>query len=185
VNRAELEVAIVAATEVIRQREVLVIGSQAILGTFGEAELPERATMSNEADIAALHDDASETLATLIDAELGEWSDFDRDHGFYVQGVSVRTAYLPDGWEARIVRVEPREHPDSVGLCLERHDLCAAKLARLDQKDLEFVQSLIDAGLVTPAVVRERITLITDDRFEPERKAAAIRWIRARDRTPE
>jgi hypothetical protein len=139
VKREELEIAIVAATEVIRQREVIVIGSQSVLGSFSEAELPERATMSNEADIASLHDDAAETLATLIDTGLGEWSDFDRDHGFYVQGVSVRTAYL------------------------------------------EFVDALIDSGLVTPSVVRERIALITDKRFEPERKAVATRWMRARE----
>jgi hypothetical protein len=71
VKREELELAIVAATEIIRQREVLVIGSQSILGSFSEAELPERATMSNEADMASLHDDEAETLATLIDAALG------------------------------------------------------------------------------------------------------------------
>jgi hypothetical protein len=181
VKREELEFAIVAATEIIRQREVLVIGSQSILGSFSEAELPERATMSNEAGMAPLHDDEAETLATLIDAALGVWSDFDRDHGFYVQGVSVRTAYLPDGWESRVMRVEPRGHPDSVGLCLERHDLCAAKLARFDQKDLEFVDALIDSGLVVPSVIRERLALITDKRFEPERKATATRWMRARE----
>src|SRR5665213_3191814 len=104
-KREQLEVAVIAATEIIRQREVLIIGSQAILGSYPEDQLPERATMSNEVDIALLGDDASETLADLIDGQLGEWSDFDRDHGFYVQGVSVRTAYLPDGWQERLVRV--------------------------------------------------------------------------------
>jgi hypothetical protein len=182
VKRRELELAIVAATEVIRQREVLVIGSQSILGSFSDTELPERATMSNEADIASLQDDAAETLATMIDAALGEWSDFDRDHGFYVQGVSVRTAYLPEGWESRLIRVVPPGHPHSVGLCLERHDLCAAKLARLDQKDFEFVDALVDSGLVTPAIIRKRISLITDPRFLPEQKAAATRWAKARER---
>ena len=110
-----------------------------------------------------------------------KWSDFDRDHGFYVQGVSVRTAYLPDGWESRLVRVEPRGHPDSVGLCLERHDLCAAKLARFDPKDCEFVDALIESGLVEPATIRARLDQITDERFEPERKRVATRWVRARE----
>jgi hypothetical protein len=181
VKREELELAIVAATAIIRQREVLVIGSQSILGTFSEADLPARATVSNEADVASLHDDAAETLATLIDATLGEWSEFDLEHGFYVQGVSVHTAYLPDGWETRVIRVEPPGHADAVGLCLERHDLCAAKLARFDQKDVEFVDALISAGLVTPSLIRERLALITDARFEPDRKAVAIRWVRARE----
>jgi hypothetical protein len=180
-KREQLEVATIAATEIIRQREVLIIGSQAILGSYREEQLPERATMSNEVDIAPLGDDASETLADLIDGQLGEWSDFDRDHGFYVQGVSVRTAYLPDGWQDRLVRVEPRGHPDSVGLCLEPHDLCAAKLARFDQKDCEFVEALIDANLVAPSVIRARIGQITDNRFEPARKKVATRWVNARE----
>ncbi len=102
-RREDLELATIAATEIIRQREVRIIGSQAILGSYSEDELPARATMSNEVDIASLDDDASETLADMIDGQLGEWSDFDRDHGFYVQGVSVSTAYLPDGWESRLV----------------------------------------------------------------------------------
>jgi hypothetical protein len=182
-RRQDLELATIAATAIIKQREVLIIGSQAILGSYGEGELPARATMSNEVDIASLNDDASETLADMIDGELGEWSDFDRDHGFYVQGVSVRTAYLPDGWEDRLVRVEPRGHPDSIGLCLEPHDLCAAKLARFDPKDCEFVEALIGAGLVAPSMIRSRLDRITDDRFEPERKRMASRWIKARERS--
>lgn len=176
----DLELTTIAATEIIKQREVLIVGSQAILGSYGEDELPARATISNEVDIAPLNDDASETLAALIDGELGEWSDFDRDHGFYVRGVSVRTAYLPDRWEDRLLRIEPRGHPDSIGLCLEPHDLCAAKLARFDPKDCEFVEALIDARLVEAAAVRSRIDRIMDDRFEPERKRVASRWIKAR-----
>ncbi|HEX3678992.1 MAG TPA: DUF6036 family nucleotidyltransferase, partial [Galbitalea sp.] len=154
-----------------------------ILGSYGEDELPPRATASNEVDVSPLNDDPSETLADLIDGGLGEWSDFDRDHGFYVQGVSVRTAYLPVGWEGRLVRVEPRGHPDSIGLCLEPHDLCAAKLARFDPKDCEFVEALILAQLVTPAIIRDRIDRITDVQFEPERKRVATRWIWARERS--
>ena len=179
-KREDLELATIKATEIIRQREVLIIGSQAILGSYSEGELPARAIMSNEVDMASLNDNAAETLADLIDAELGEWSDFDRDHGFYVQGVSVRTAYLPLGWETRLVRVEPRGHQDSVGLCLEPHDLCAAKLARFDTKDCEFVDALIEAGLVEPATIRARLDQITDERFEPQRKRASTRWIKAR-----
>jgi hypothetical protein len=181
-NRAERELAIASATQIIRQRQVLVIGSQSILGSFSKEELPARATMSAETDIAPLDDDAAETLATLIDALLGEWSDFDRKHGFYVQGVSVRTAYLPEGWETRLVRVEPSTQPGSVGLCLEPHDLCAAKLARFEPNDREFVDALVDSGLVNASAISERIALIRDPRFLPGTQAAAARWIGARIR---
>jgi hypothetical protein len=184
-KRSELEEAIVAATEIIRQREVLIIGSQAILGTFDEDSLPPSTTMSVEVDMAPLRDDAAETVANILDGALGEWSPFDEAHGFYVQGVSVKTAYLPDGWAGRTVAVIPPGHPDTTGRCLERHDLCAAKLARGDEKDRGFVDDLAAVGLVDPAIVLDRILSITDPRFETTRKAIAVRWIKHRIRQRE
>ena len=73
-KRRELEEAIRHATRVTEQREVLVIGSQAVLGSYDETQLPERATLSEEVDIAPITDDADYTLATLNYANLGEWS---------------------------------------------------------------------------------------------------------------
>lgn len=149
-TRTELEEAIRHATRVTQQREVLVIGSQAILGSYNEGELPERATMSEEVDIAPITDDEDYTLATIIDAELGEWSQFHQDHGFYVQGVNVTTAVLPNGWEARTVLVAPDGPDGPFARCLDPHDLCAAKLVRGEAKDLEFVDALVEAGLIDP-----------------------------------
>ena len=81
-KRSELAIAIRTATEIICQDEVLVIGSQSILGSFDESELPAIATFSVEVDIAPLHDDSEETAATLLDGQAGEWSDFHEAHGF-------------------------------------------------------------------------------------------------------
>ena len=47
-RRDQLEHAIRAACQIIGRPEVIVLGSQAILGTFHEDELPARATMSGE-----------------------------------------------------------------------------------------------------------------------------------------
>lgn len=176
-KRAELEHAIVTAANLIQEVEVLVIGSQSILGTFNESELPLAATMSQEVDIAPLHDDERESLATQIDAGAGEMSPFDIEHGFYVQGVSVRTAFLPEGWAHRVVRVIPREHPHISGLCLDVHDLCAAKLGRSEQKDREFVAALVKAQLVDPQEVTHRIALITDSRLNSETRALAMGFL--------
>lgn len=150
-TRKELEEAIRHATRVTQQREVLIIGSQAILGSYDEGQLPERATLSEEVDIAPITDDEDYTLATIIDAELGEWSQFHQDHGFYVQGVNVTTAVLPNGWEARTVQVAPDGPGGALARCLDPHDLCTAKLVRGEAKDLEFVDALVGAGLIEPA----------------------------------
>lgn len=55
------------------------VGSQAILGTFLEEELPPEATVSIEVDILPIADDNAETsrLADLIEGVAGEFSPFE------------------------------------------------------------------------------------------------------------
>ncbi len=50
-RRDQLEHAIRTACQSIQQREIIVVGSPAILGTYDESQLPAAATMSIEADI--------------------------------------------------------------------------------------------------------------------------------------
>lgn len=47
-RRDQLEHAIRTACQIIHQSEVIVVGSQAILGTYDESQLPAAATMSIE-----------------------------------------------------------------------------------------------------------------------------------------
>jgi hypothetical protein len=58
---------------------VIVVGSQAILGTFREDQLPAEATMSAEIDILPIADDNDETsrLADIIEGVAGEFSPFE------------------------------------------------------------------------------------------------------------
>ena len=177
-KRDELETAIVAASAAIGQSHVLVIGSQAILASFDESLLPSRAYQSREVDIAPLEDDERESLATLIDVAVGEWSSFDLKHGYYVQGVSVRSAFLPDGWAGRLVEVRPTNATNIFGLCLEPHDLCAAKMGRNDEKDREFVAALVNARLVDAQRILTRIDRINDSRFTRPHRAAAVSFVR-------
>lgn len=163
-KRSELEVAITTATEIIRQDKVLVIGSQSILGTYNESQLPAIATFSEEVDIAPLKDDENETAATLLDGQAGEFSDFHSKNGFYIQGVGTRTAILPSGWKTRLVPVVPPGFPSTTGLCLDPVDLCVAKLIAGREKDTIFVDALIGAGLISPKTLRDRIGLLADGR---------------------
>lgn len=176
-TREDLELAIIASCRIIRRNNVLVIGSQSILGSFTELELPTRATMSQEVDIAPLSDDEHESLSTCLDVFAGEWSEFDREHGFYIQGVSIRTAFLPVNWAERLVHVVPAMDSEVVGPCLEPHDLCAAKIARNESKDREFVQALVSEGLVSAVTIADRIQSIVDDRFLLPQKMASLSFI--------
>jgi hypothetical protein len=93
------------------------------------------------------------------------------------QLAEANTAVLPDRWRERAVEIEVTGHPDIVGICPEAHDLCASKMARNEDKDREFVGALVDAGLVDPRLLRNRLDEITDIRLEPARKRGARQFV--------
>jgi hypothetical protein len=107
-RRDQLEHAIRTACQIIGRREVIVVGSQSILGTFREDQLPPAATMSVEVDILPIAADNEETarLADLIEGVAGEFSSFEELHGFGIDGVDLETSALPAGWRDRLVKVQ-------------------------------------------------------------------------------
>jgi hypothetical protein len=112
-RRDQLEHAIRTACQIIERPEVIVVGSQAILGTFGEDELPGEATMSSEIDILPIAESDEETvqLADRIEGVAGELSPFEQLHGFSIDGVDLQTSALPEGWRDRLVKVQNANPP--------------------------------------------------------------------------
>lgn len=127
-RRDQLEHAIRTACQIIGRNEVIVVGSQSILDTFREDQLPADATMSVEIDILPIADDNSETerLADLIEGVAGEFSPFEELHGFSIDGVDLSTSALPTGWRGRLVKVQnantaaPDGEPQFTGWCLDK-----------------------------------------------------------------
>lgn len=152
-NRDQLERIVRAACRITGEPELLVIGSQAILGSFSEEELPAEAIRSIEADLAAF-DDPDDLKADQIDRGIGEDSQFHATFGVYGQGVSVSTAVLPAGWRDRLVRLDT---DSGAGLCLEKHDLVLSKLARGDTRDYEYASSLVRNRLVETEILANRL----------------------------
>jgi hypothetical protein len=169
-RRDQLEHAIRTACQIIDRREVIVVGSQAILGAYGEDELPAAATMSVEIDILPIAAEEEETvqLADLIEGVAGEFSPFEETHGFSIDGVDLRTSVLPEGWRDRLVKIQnintagPSGEPEFIGWCLDKEDLCVAKLCALREKDRNFVEALLDAGLVDSTVIETRLRALGD-----------------------
>jgi hypothetical protein len=85
---------------------VIVVGSQAILGTYDETELPSAATMSIEVDILPIADSNEETARLASSRESPASSPFEELHGFSIDGVDLDTAVLPGGWRERLVKVQ-------------------------------------------------------------------------------
>jgi len=177
-NRDQLAHLLRAAGNATGQLEILVIGSQAILGTFDPAELPDVTTVSIEADLGILDDDDDQT-SDLIDGVIGEFSPFHVMYGYYGQGISVTTAVLPDGWRGRLVLFETAATQPARGWCLEPHDLIIAKLVRGDPKDYDFADALVRVDAVHPSVLSDRLAL-TD--LSDAVCARIGRWINAGSR---
>ena len=155
-KREQLEHVLRAASHVAGDSEILVIGSQAILGGIPEERLPLEATASMEVDVA-FFDDPDESKADQVDGAIGELSPFHEKFGYYAQGVSVSTATLPAGWRERLVLIDTASTRPGRGYLLEPHDCVVSKLVAGREKDLAFAAALLEAGLVDPTVIAERI----------------------------
>ena len=155
-KRSDLEHIIRASGDVLHENQVIIVGSQSILASFPEKMLPIEAARSLEVDVLPLNDPAG-TKADLIEGALGEFSSFDEKFGIHADGVSDETSVLPEGWRDRLIPYLNRNTNGITGLCLERHDLCVAKLVANRDKDREFVGALLRAGIVEPAVILSRM----------------------------
>lgn len=151
-KRSELEHVIRAAGAIAGDCEVVVIGSQAILGQFPDA--PVSLLASAEADVYPLN---RPELADLIEGSIGEGSAFHELFGYYAQGVDERTATLPRGWLQRLVRILNPNTNGIAGLCLEVHDLAISKYVAGRPKDLEFTRELARHRMTDQATLRIRL----------------------------
>lgn len=171
-KRRDLEHLIRAAAAVTDESEIVVIGSQSILGAVPHA--PDELLRSMEADLYPLH---RPELADLIDGSIGELSPFEERFGYYAQGVGPRTAILPKGWEDRLVKVQGPGTDLKIGWCLEPHDLAASKLAAGRDKDWSFVDALLRHRIVDSDMLQTRLAALPVAAPLRERLA---RWVLAR-----
>jgi hypothetical protein len=151
-TRSDLEHLIRAAGTIAGDRELVIIGSQAVLGQFPEA--PGILSRSMEADLYPL---SRPELADAIDGALGEGSTFHRTHGYYAQGVGPDTATLPNKWKRRLVRIDNPNTGGFAGLCLEVHDLAISKYVAGREKDREFTRALARYEMTSKATLFERL----------------------------
>ena len=169
-TRDQLEHTIRAACDVSKDTELWIFGSQALLGEYPDA--PDSLRASIEVDIQPKN---RPEAVDIIDSALGELSMFHQTHGFYVHGISIDSAILPDGWEHRAKPVsDPISTRGKTGWCIESHDLAASKLAAYRPKDKEFVRQLLIEKMIDDKVLTERIGFL---KIEGQLRERLIRWV--------
>ena len=152
-TRKELEHVIRAAAQIADDQELIVLGSQAVLGAFPDA--PPALLVSNEAD---LYPKNKPELADLIDGTIGELSPFHETFGYYAHGVAETTATLPAGWKDRLVPLSNENTLGATGWCLEVHDLLISKLVAGRDKDLTYAREAATHGMGDATILKERLT---------------------------
>lgn len=153
---ADFEHVLAAAADITDHDEIVVIGSQAILGSIERP--PKAMVQSLEADIYPLRDPEA---AVDIDGSLGDGSQFHVAHGYYAHGVGPETAKAPKGWQERLVKREIPPRPGSnrtvYALCLEPHDLVLSKCAAGRERDWPYAAAALEAEIVKLDTLLERI----------------------------
>ncbi len=154
-DRRQFEHVIGAAANIVDEDEIVVVGSQAILGARPDA--PEGLLRSMEVDLFPKNDPDK---ATEIDGAIGDGSRFHEAFGYYANGVGPETA-TPDGWEDRLVVVEVPPRSGSgrrpKAYCLEPHDLVLAKCAAGRERDWEFARTAVSTGIVAKDTLLSRL----------------------------
>jgi hypothetical protein len=156
VRREDLNHVVVAAARITGEEEFVIVGSQAILGSYPDA--PESLLRSQEAD---LYPRNAPEKAITIEGNRGDGSRFHETFGYYAHAVGPERAKAPTGWESRLVVVDvpARVASDTraVAFCLEPHDLILSKLAANRDRDWDFAREALAARLVDPAILLERV----------------------------
>jgi hypothetical protein len=160
-NREEFEHVLRAAAAIVDD-ELVVIGSQAVLGQHPDA--PESLLQSAELDV---YPRTHPERAGEIDGSIGDGSTFHDTFDYYAHGVGPESPSAPAGWEGRLIRIEvPLTAPKkgtAVAWCMEVHDLVLAKLAAGRPHDLEFAEEAIRSSIVDRERLHLGVNLMRED----------------------
>jgi hypothetical protein len=169
VNLDQFHHSIRAARDVLRREGgsgvIVIMGSQSILGSYAVVTLNPTLMLSAEVDILPVAVTAAEieTLSDYLHGALGQESQFHYAHGVHVDGITMDTSTLPDGWPHRLVpEVDPST--GTTAWCLDPHDLTVAKIIAGRPKDLDFIAILVQERLIDPHSVRAALATLDDAR---------------------
>ncbi|WP_308206129.1 hypothetical protein [Mycobacterium shinjukuense] len=77
----------------------------------------------------------------------------------------------------------PSGEPRFIGWCLDKEDLCVAKLCALREKDQNFVDALITADLVDPQLIATRLATVPERYRRASKRATS--WLAHRTNSVE
>ncbi len=158
-TRQQLEHVIRAAGAIAEVDELIIIGSQAILGYSPTP--PDELLTSREVDLYPAN---APEKAILIDGCIGEGSLFDEQFKYYAHGVGPETATLPKNWQNRLIAIQNQNTRNVRALCIHPLDIAASKLVAGREKDLGYVKTLIECNILTYQQVANIISELPENK---------------------
>ena len=143
------------ACRLTQHKDYVVVGSQSILGTQDEADLPGEMSMSIDVDSYTRSDPDR-----IFDAKaaLGEGSEFHQINGYFLDPVSPHLPSLPDGWQARMSSLEQ----DDIRIWfLDPDNAAISKYARSQPNDLRWIRAGITSGYISLPKLKSRVASTT------------------------
>ena len=168
-----------AVTTSINVYEVIVIGSQSILGSYPNAH--KDLLKSDEADFIPILSPEqlmaydTQHYSDLIEGGFGKNSRFEKAFGVYADGCDFTTASLPIDWKDRLIPVQNEETDLKIALFLDPYDLAVAKIIAFREKDVNFVKTMYDEDMLISKVLKERLATVPN--IEQARKDKLNIWI--------
>jgi hypothetical protein len=165
---------------------VFIIGSQAIMMSWPDAPPEMRSSLEVDAypgnarvweiEQAGKSGEVSQEASEHIHGLFGEGSAFHIAHGFYIDGVDEGTARLPSGWNTRaIVKRLEVDGREVKAVAPSPEDIIVSKLARLDDKDKDFVSAYHRARPLDLQLIESRIKDTALDAAIADRAIAFVR----------
>ena len=173
-TRAQLEHIVRAAGAITDEAEILILGSQSILGAFPTP--PPPLDVSREADVCPWN---APEKADLISGAIGEISQFDSTFGYYAHGLPPGSCPLPAGWEARLIGFQNDNTRGVKALCLHPLDLACSKLVAGREKDVDFVAAMLAHQLIERGKLEAQIPSLPE-KSQRERALQTLNVVLAR-----
>jgi hypothetical protein len=155
VRKSDLFELISAIKSLAPDETPIIVGSQAVHLVMDFP--PEIVRQSIEGDFLIIGG-KSETRAA-INKNLGVFSRFQIEHGFYADALGLATVVLPTGWQDRLQNLED-ENGNIIARVAEIHDVAVSKLIAGREKDFVFLKDLFLSDVISMEVFIERAKLV-------------------------
>ena len=174
INLQKLHHLVRAVASITNEKNFVIVGSASVLLT--SRHIPAKMLNTDEIDIFAPDSGDEEAFSLLVES-IGKGSQFDKTFHYYADGVSSKTSIMPHDWLSRARLIENISMAGITVKVPDINDIALAKMCAWREKDIEWLREGVRALLITPSLMRERLSLLPDistPREEMERRMLAV-----------